>query len=167
MNHFVNILIILIIVAMIAIYFGRNQIDEAFQYYSGCEYCSDKNGVDCMNCDNCTWEVGADGIGRCVSRSSYFWNYPTRDYSWGFPYINSSYAYPDDYYYNYYYPIYRYGSLVGDGYYGRGHEGRSSGSGGRGSGGRGSGSGGHGHGSGGHGSGSGGHGSGGHSGGHR
>lgn len=68
------------------------------------------NGIDenlCMQCGNCTWEITADGTGRCIPYNDYYpgyywwnpfswnvwnnWNtlyplYPTRSYNYPYSY---------------------------------------------------------------------------------
>lgn len=72
-------------------------------YQTTCECAGIPDEVLCTNCSNCTWEIGADGTGRCIPYYNYGFNWWNPLSWWGtysYPYYSDySYVYP--YYYGY------------------------------------------------------------------
>jgi len=118
--EFMAILLLLVLATIAMTMWGPAMEDPGQEtkeeYAYTCTDCASAGSISmahCQACSNCTWEIGADGVGRCVP--NYYSIYPYSSW-WGWPYYGWSYPY----YSSYYYPTYGYGSYLGSGFRRRG-----------------------------------------------
>ena len=72
-------------------------------YQTTCQCAGVPDETLCTTCSNCTWEIGADGTGRCIPYYNYGYNWwnPLSWYgTYSYPYY-SDYSYTYPYYYGY------------------------------------------------------------------
>lgn len=105
------LLIVGLIILLLFLYsmFNKDTVEGfttaiSYPYYqTTCQCAGVPDETLCTTCSNCTWEIGADGTGRCIPYYNYGYNW-WNPFSWygsySYPYY-SDYSYTYPYYYGY------------------------------------------------------------------
>lgn len=110
MNNWIIIIGLILLFSYLYTFFtNENQVEGfstylSYPYYqTTCQCAGVPDQTLCTSCSNCTWEIGAEGTGRCIPYYNYGYNWWNPFSWWGtysYPYYSDySYVYP--YYYGY------------------------------------------------------------------